>query len=180
MSDIKNQKINSFLNDLGSNSPTPGGGAAAALVGAMASSLVEMVANLTTNKKRYENVSDLMAGIAKDAKGHRKRLLSLSEQDIRAFNQVMSAYKTKTNIQASLKKATEVPLETAEVSHKVLELANQVINKGNKNALSDAKSAKYLAQAAISSALENVQINIGFIDDSKFTNKVKKSVAALN
>lgn len=180
MSKIKGKTINSFLDDLASNSPTPGGGSAAALTGAIAASLVSMVANLTIKKKGYEKVEKQMVRIAKEANEFRKKLLKLADEDADAFNRVMKAYKTKTGIEVSLKYATEVPLETAEVSFQVLELANYVIGKGNKNALSDAKSAKYFAQAAINSAKENLLINIKYIKDQEFVERIRRNVAALS
>jgi len=137
--------MNKFIEDLASSRPTPGGGAAAAVAGAMAAALVEMVARLTPGMTVDESL--------------RKRLLELADEDCRAFEAVMTAYKNKTGKEEALKRAMEVPEETMKVAKQVEELALEMVEKGNKNAVSDAKSAVYLAQAAQKSAMENVEIN---------------------
>jgi len=141
--------MNKFIEDLASSRPTPGGGAAAAVAGAMAAALVEMVCGLTPQ------CSALSAQCTK----LRKRLMELADKDCRAFEAVMAAYKNKTGKEEALKKAMEVPEETMRVAKQVEELAQELVEKGNKNAISDAKSAVYLAQAAQKSAMENVEIN---------------------
>ena len=137
--------MNKFIEDLASSRPTPGGGAAAAVAGAMAAALVEMVARLTPGMTADETL--------------RKRLLELADEDCQAFDAVMLAYKNKTGKKEALKWAMQVPEETMRVAKQVEELALEMVEKGNKNAISDAKSAVYLAQAAQKSAMENVEIN---------------------
>jgi len=177
---IKEQKIKEFLNDLSSSSPTPGGGATAALCGALSASLVEMVCNLTIGKKGYEGIENKMRKIMKNAVKEKDKLLLLADEDVKAFNEVMKAYKVKTKdreqkIQKALKYATLVPLEVAELSSKISNYSEVLIRRGNKNALSDAKSAKYLALAAIKSANENIDINLKYLKDKKFISKIKKA-----
>lgn len=158
---IKKQKIEKFMRDLGSKSPTPGGGAVAALSGAMAAGLVRMVADLTVGKKGYEKVWKKAAGLGLAAKKMEKDLLSLGDNDIAAYNGVMAAFKSKnkTRIRKTLLEASAVPARVALKSSEVSELAKAISKIGNKNALSDAKTALYLAKAARLSALENVRIN---------------------
>ena len=177
---IKDQKIKDFVNDLSSSSPTPGGGAIAALCGAFSASLVEMVCNLTIGKKGYEGVESKMKEIKKSVTKEKEKLLLLADEDVKAFDEVMEAYKVKTKnreqkIQKSLKHATMVPLEVAQLSSKVRNYSETLIKKGNNNALSDAKSAKYLASAAIKSANENIDINLKYLKDERFISKVKKA-----
>lgn len=152
---IKDQKIESFLQELASKNPTPGGGAVAALTGAVAAALVEMVVNLTKSGPTLLKLRGARAKIL------RARLLGLADEDVAAFDAVVSAYRTKDKlkIKKALQKAISVPEKTALLSNEVLELAKIVLKKGNKNALSDAKTAIYLAQAAIKSADENIKIN---------------------
>lgn len=158
---IGEQKINKFLKELGSSSPTPGGGAVAAVTGAFAASLVEMVANLTIGKKSYEKVSDEMQKIKKEALKIKAELISLADEDVKAFDAVMSAYKLKNKekIKKALELATHVPSKVASLSGEIGRLAEVVSKKGNKNAYSDAKSALHLAHAAIEAAKENIRIN---------------------
>lgn len=152
MNSIKNQKIEEFLEELASKSPTPGGGAVAALTGAISISLVEMVGNLTKNLKL--NTGSL-----------RSDLLKLADEDVKAFDMVMAAYRSKSNskIKKALIKAIEVPEKTMKLSKEVERLARIAVKKGNKNAISDAKTAIYLARAAQKGALENIEINKKFL-----------------
>jgi formiminotetrahydrofolate cyclodeaminase len=161
MNKIKNLKIGAFLEDLSSSAPTPGGGATAALAGAMAASLVEMVANLTIGKAKYEKVQKEVRILAGKAAKHKEILLKLADEDVKAFNQVMSAYKSKDQrkIKKALMYATEVPTKVALVSQGVRTLALKIARIGNKNAYSDAKSALHLTEAAVKSAQENIKIN---------------------
>ena len=137
-----------FLEKLAGKNPTPGGGAAAAIAGAMGAALVEMVISLSKNLELKTN-------------NLREKLLKLAEEDVVAFDSVMAAYrsKNKEKIMKALLKAIEVPEKTKKLSKEVEKLAKIAARKGNKNALSDAKTALYLAQAAQKGAEENIKIN---------------------
>lgn len=183
MSNFGSLRVKNFLSDLASKSPTPGGGSAAALVGAIAASLVEMVANLTIGKKGAENQEEEMLSLKEEASLLRKELARLADEDTRAFNAVMEAYrlplkerKRPAFIQKALREATSVPLETARASLAIGELAKKAEEKGNKNASSDARTAGHLARAATASALENVKINLSSIEDARFKRKVEKEI----
>lgn len=158
---IIDQKIGNFLDSVACKTPTPGGGAVAAVTGAMAASLVEMVCNLTIGKKNYSGVQDEILKIAERASELSRELLNLSDQDSEAFEKVIAAYKTedKDKIKGALLTAIEVPQKTAELCENVRELAEIVAKLGNTNAHSDAMSAEHLAFAAIQSAQENIEIN---------------------
>lgn len=158
-----------FLTDLSSKKPAPGGGSAAAMSGAMAAALVKKVAQLTIGKEKYANVENEFLKIEKEAEELRKRLMELVEEDTQAFMEVI---KTK-NSQEAIKKAAEVPLETAKNSLKVLKIATYSSSKGNQNLRSDAFCAIELATAAIYGALENVRINLTLIKDKKFVEELK-------
>ena len=151
---IKDKRIGEFLNDVASSRPTPGGGAVAALTGAEAAGLVEMVCNLT---KPYGSLAETAA----KAKKLRGDLLSLADEDVKAFDRVIFACKLKDSqeIKNSLSRAIEVPEKVKKLSRRVEELAKEVSQIGNKNAISDAKTAVHLAVAAQKSADENIRIN---------------------
>ena len=151
---IKDKKIEDFLEELSSKSPTPGGGAVAALSGAMAASLVEMVLNITKDEK-------LKTKNLKRIKKLRGQLLKLADDDVAAFDEVMAAYKSKSKLQIrkALGYATVVPEKTKALCKEVEHLAGEVVRYGNKNALSDAKTAVLLSRAAQASAEENIKIN---------------------
>jgi formiminotetrahydrofolate cyclodeaminase len=150
---IKDQKIEQFLKEVASKKPTPGGGAVAAVVGAMAAGLVEMVCALTKNK----DTKILKYKVNKA----RQQLLRLADEDAAAFDAVVLAYraKNKLKIKKALQKAIAIPERTEKLSKEVEELAKVIVKVGNKNALSDAKTAVYLAVAAQASARENIGIN---------------------
>ncbi len=158
---IQDQKIGEFLDSVASKAPTPGGGAVAALTGAMAASLVEMVCNLTIGKKNYPEVQDEMIRIAERASELSQELLDLADRDSEAFEKVMEAYKTsdKEKIKGALLIAIEAPKKTAELCENVRELAEITAELGNTNAHSDAISAEHLAFAGVQSAVENIEIN---------------------
>lgn len=183
---FKDETLSSFLRDLASFSPTPGGGSASAVCGAMAASLVEMVANLTIDKKGYEKVKERVKEIKKKVKKNKDELFQLADKDAEAFIEVMKAYhlekkdeKRKSNIESSLKKATSVPLRTACLAREVEEYALFSIKKGNSNAVSDAKCALHMANAAKKGAIENVLTNLKSIQDEKFVKKIKEEVVKL-
>jgi len=179
MNIVHDQSIESFLDALASKSPTPGGGSAVAVLGAMGAALVSMVANLTIGKKNYEAVAEEMTVSLEAADQLRGRILGLVEADISAFDQVMAAYglpketevekATRSEaIQLGLKAATEVPLVCAELCREVILLSRSVAEKGNRNVISDAGVAVLSAHAGFRSAVLNVHVNTGTIRDEAF------------
>ncbi len=176
--EIKEEKIGKFLDDLASKKPTPGGGATAALAGAMAASLVSMVAILSEKQEDQEETGEFKR-IKEKANELRKELLKLADEDCQAYEGVMKAYRTDKRepgrlrkIQQALKKAAEVPLKTAQKSVEVVKLASFCAREGNQNAISDARVGIELATAAAYGALENVRINLESIKDSKFNDEI--------
>ncbi len=178
-------RIDDFADELSSESPAPGGGSVAALIGTLSASLSSMVANLTYNKKGYKEFNDEIAAAGIEAQKLKDRFLSLIEEDTEAFNSVMDAMKMPSGtdeeaeakekaIEEATKKATSVPLETLKLTEKLLEVANVVVEKGNKNSISDAGVAAISAKAAAESAYMNVIINIPGIKDEEFKEKVLK------
>lgn len=176
---IKDQSVQTFLDQLASKASTPGGGSAAAIMGAMGAALVSMVCNLTIGKKGYEQVeADLKAALSR-AEALRAELTDMIRADVEVFNQVMAAYglpkdtdqqksKRAEVIQKALKAATDVPLGCARACARVIDLCKPVAEQGNKNVISDAGVAVLAAQAALRSAALNVYINAPGIKDRAF------------
>ena len=184
---ITDERIELFLKNLAGPSATPGGGSAAALAGAMGAALVGMVCNLTVGKKRFTDVEDDLRGVLDETETLRQRLTSLANADTQAFDQVMAAYRLpketqeeqtarQAAIQAALRQATQVPLETAIACAAVIKLAAQVIAKINPNALSDAGAAALLAEAGLRGAQLNVAINLADIQDPIFVDKTQQQL----
>lgn len=187
---LVNKTVIEFLDETASNNPVPGGGSIAAHSGATAAALVEMVAGLTINKKTYENVSDRMKEIAKDALRLRNDLVKAIDQDAEAYQKVLVAYKLPKEsleekeirskmIQECTKGAALIPLEVAKKSLEVIQLSNEVIQKGNKNAITDGTVSAMMARTAALSAIYNVKINLSSIKDEVFVIKLEKEIEEL-
>jgi glutamate formiminotransferase len=182
--------LREFADELSMDSPTPGGGSAAALCAALAAALSAMVANLTVGKKGYEAVEQEMKEAAVRAQSFKDDLLRAVDEDTRAFNKVMDAFKLprasedqvkekEDAVERAFKEATLVPLAVLEKSIAILELAKVVATKGNKNSLSDAGVAGVIAEAAARGASDNVKINLLGIKDMAFREAIKNKAEAL-
>src|SRR5688572_16114784 len=89
---IKDASIEKFLDELASQNATPGGGSAAAIMGAKGAALVSMVCNLTIGKKKYADVEADMMAVLEKSESLRKQLTGMIEDDVSAFGTVMGAY----------------------------------------------------------------------------------------
>ncbi|MGB1800271.1 MAG: methenyltetrahydrofolate cyclohydrolase [Gammaproteobacteria bacterium] len=187
---IKDMTIQVFLDELAGKTSTPGGGAAAAISGAMGAALISMVANFTIGKKGYENIEDESKQILDKSEKLRSNLTEAINDDVRVFNRVMAAYgmpketdKEKkarsTEIQAALKEATDVPLECAKLCREVINLSQPIADKGNNNVISDAGVAVLAGYAGLRSAALNVYINIGAIKDEEFVSDRRQQLEVL-
>ncbi|MCS6801723.1 MAG: cyclodeaminase/cyclohydrolase family protein [Chloroflexota bacterium] len=186
---LADQPIRQFLEALASDSPTPGGGGAAALCGALGAALVAMTANLTVGRKNYQDVDAEMRALAARADALREQLTALIDADAAAFDQVSAAYKLpratdeekqhrSDAIQRALKAASDPPLRMVEAARQVLELSVPAAQRGNSNVVSDAAVAAYLALAAMQSARLNVEINLRSIKDELFVRSSRERLAA--
>ena len=184
------QSLQTFLDQVASAEPAPGGGSVAALSGALGASLVAMVCRLTIGKKGYESVSDEFLSILPRAEKLQGELRDLMQTDTHAYARVMDAYKLpKTTdaekaartraIQDGLKHASDIPLRVAELCAAVLELARPIAAKGNKNAASDGAVGALMAEAGLRGAAFNVSINLGSISDVAFVQEHRERVAKL-
>ena len=187
---IKDNRIEEFLDALASQAATPGGGGAAAIIGAMGAALVSMVCNLTIGKKKYAEVEADMKDVLVKAEALRQRLTNMIEDDAKAFDAVMGAYgmpkETDADkeardraMQAALKLATDVPLACARAAREVIDLAETASGKGNLNVISDAGVGVLAAYAALRSAALNVWTNARMIADRTFAEAKLKELNEL-
>lgn len=187
---LQDLSLKDFLAKTASGAPVPGGGSVAALSASLSASLIAMVANLTIGKKGYEKSEEEMKKILSIADELRIKFVNDIDRDSAAFNEVMESLKLpKTNdeekakrreaMQNSLKKAALVPLEIAKDAFKLMDYASEVVDKGNKNAVTDGAVAAMMARTAVLSALYNVKINLGSIKDEEFVKKTAKEVEEL-
>lgn len=172
--------VHGFIEETASSSPAPGGGSVSALLGALSSSLGQMVIRLTSGKKSFNDLnesvkSELMEGL-KTLEAHQKTLVDLIDKDTEAFNDYMDALKLPKESDAQKAKrkkamsdalivAMNIPLKTAETSLAVLKILPIIAKYGNKNAASDVGVASLCARSALEGAILNVKINLGGIED---------------
>lgn len=172
-------KINSFVSNLASESPAPGGGAVAALSGALSAALCSMMANLSLDKKGCEDIQD-------EAKNMVSKMVSLStkfavliDDDAASFDEVIDAFKMPRTsdeekqiridaIQTGFKNAIEVPFVTAKTALSMFDDIKFIVEKGNPNVITDGVAAAMMARVAVQVALLNVKINLQSVKDSDY------------
>ncbi|MCD4848112.1 MAG: cyclodeaminase/cyclohydrolase family protein, partial [Candidatus Aegiribacteria sp.] len=172
--DLSGMTCRDFADELSTDSPAPGGGSAAALMGALGSSLNAMVANLTVKNRKYRKDWDLMRNIAPEAQSIKDDLLNAIDDDTIAFNEWMSAAKQDGDVQEAVKNAIAVPLRVLLQCPLIIEMASDLEEKGMQASVSDAGVAAAAARAAALSAYYNVLINLGEIEDSSFVNDTRQ------
>jgi glutamate formiminotransferase / formiminotetrahydrofolate cyclodeaminase len=171
--------LREFCNETLSDSPAPGGGSVAALMGALGASLGGMVANLSAGKRGWDDKLEYFSDWAVRAQKLKDELLSLVDEDTAAFNKVMDAFalpkesadeKTERAraIEEATKHAAEVPLKVMETSFKSYELLSEMADKGNPASVSDVGVGALATRACIEGAALNVRINLAQLKDEKF------------
>jgi formiminotetrahydrofolate cyclodeaminase len=182
--------VDALLADIASGTPAPGGGAASALAGALASALSEMVAGLTLDRSRYQVFEGEMRQLLEQASALRGRLANFVDEDTAAYLDVTASYRLPKNtdeqcaqrsaaIRVALRRATEVPLAVAYACADVLGLAAQAAKHGNRNASTDAAVAALLAHAGMQGAVRNVRVNLHSLGDEAFRAQTDDRVADL-
>jgi glutamate formiminotransferase / formiminotetrahydrofolate cyclodeaminase len=166
----------SFLDELASALPAPGGGSAAAYAGAMGAALVSMVSGLTVGRKKYAEVEAEMQAVHALAERLRAEMTQAVEDDAASFEAVIGAFKLPKDaesqqkartaaIQVATMNAAHIPLHSAEKSVKIMELALKCAEHGNLNAVSDSMSGFAMARASLTAAAYNVRINVHSLPD---------------
>jgi formiminotetrahydrofolate cyclodeaminase len=188
MSRFVDSQLSAFLDAVASPEPTPGGGTAAAIAGAMGASLLMMVAGLTKSRHGSDEDRIALSEARASLTAVRERLIALADTDAEAFNRVMAAYRLpnasdadkaarKDAIQQGLKAATAVPLDTLEAATDGLRLGRIVKAHGNPAADSDVDVGIGLLRAAADGAEANVRINLESVQDPAFTEATLAGVA---
>ena len=173
--------IEPFIEQLAAPTPAPGGGSASAASAAMAAALATMVASRSRGKKAYvayeRELSEAIARLAE----MREELKAAIDRDAESFDAVLKAYKQAKEasngdqiIAAALVQATSVPLGVAEKAREVADIAEKLGPITNPNMKSDLMTAVALAEAAITGALANVDINLESLKDAAFVSEVRK------
>jgi len=183
--------LREFCNETLSDSPAPGGGSVAALMGALGASLGGMVANLSAGKRGWDDKLEYFSGWAVKAQQLKDELLSLVDEDTAAFNKVMDAFalpresaEEKTAraaaIEAATKYAAEIPLKVMETASRSYELLSQMAEKGNPASVSDVGVGAHATHACIDGAALNVRINLEQLKDEKFKTDLQKKLQKIS
>jgi glutamate formiminotransferase/formiminotetrahydrofolate cyclodeaminase len=179
--------LREFCNETLSDSPAPGGGSVAALMGALGASLGGMVANLSAAKRGWDDKIEYFSDWAVKAQRLKDELLSLVDEDSAAFNKVMDAFglpresseekKTRSAaIESATQYAAEIPLKVMETSSKSYQLLSEMVEKGNPNSISDVGVGLLATHACVEGAALNVRINLGQLKDEKFKSALMEKV----
>ena len=179
--------VREFCNETLSDSPAPGGGSVAALMGALGASLGGMVANLSAGKRGWDDKLEYFSDWAVKAQQFKDELLSLVDEDTAAFNKVMDSFalpkesaeeKTARSaaIEAATKYAAEVPLKVMETASKAYALLAEMAERGNPASISDVGVGALATRACIEGAALNVRINLGQLKDEKFRTALQDKV----
>ncbi|WP_370821108.1 cyclodeaminase/cyclohydrolase family protein [Acidaminococcus massiliensis] len=188
--ELRKLTVEGFINETASSSPAPGGGSIAALNAASSAALITMVANLTLGKEKYAAVEEDMKEVAAKAGALKDDFLALIDEDSNAFNKIMAAFKLPKDtdeaqkarsaaIQDATKGAALVPFRVGQKANELFALAEEVITKGNQNAITDGAVAAMNARAAVRGAFLNVKINLGSIKDGLFVEDLQKKMAEI-
>ena len=187
---LQDLSVAAFLDRLAAGTPTPGGGSAAALGGALGGALLQMVCRLTVGRDEARPHEAALGALLGQAADLEKRLRELVDEDALAYDQVMAALRLpkgtddekaarRTALRRANAAATDTPLRTAEACHALLGLAAELAATGNRNALSDIGSAAQLAQAGLRGAVMNVRINLPGLGDPAQAGQFETRVAQL-
>lgn len=187
---LKNRIIEDFVTDLASSSPSPGGGAVSALLGALSTALCSMMANLTVGKKGYEKVWETSQDVVEKMTQLRAELYVLMDEDARSFDAVMNALKLpketeeekalrSEEIQKGYLEAIRIPLAMAEKTMSLFEPIEFIVLNGNRNVITDGIAAAMSANCAINMALLNVKINLKSVKDQAYAKKTLSKVIDL-
>lgn len=179
------KKTTEFLEVLSSAEPVPGGGGASAAVGAFASALGMMVANLTVGKKKYADVEEEIIDIRGQLEVLREELVTLTDKDAEAFEPLSKAYGLPKDTQEqkeekervmekALYEASIVPLQIMRTVSKVIGLLKVLGEKGSRIAVSDVGVAVLFARAALEGASLNIYINTRLMKDREQAEKLNR------
>lgn len=173
------KNLREFSNETASESPAPGGGSIAAYSGALGTALSTMVANLSANKRGWDDRWEEFSDWADKGQAYHSQLLALVDADTAAFNGIMDAYglpkssedqklARSTAIQAATKHAIEIPMQVAEIAHNALEVAEAMAQLGNPNSITDAGVGSMCLRTAVLGAILNARVNTADLNDTVF------------
>ncbi|MDC0910350.1 glutamate formimidoyltransferase, partial [Flavobacteriaceae bacterium] len=182
---LANMTLIDFANKTSSESPAPGGGSISAYTGALGAALSTMVANLSANKRGWDDKWEFYSKWGEKSLNFQNILVNLVDEDTKAFNKIMSAVslpkdtsEEKLNrsnaLESATKNAIEIPFKIMETSFACLESIKCMTELGNPNSISDAGVAALCIRTAVMGAFLNVKINCKDLKDKKFVSRILK------
>lgn len=176
MDSFKRTDLTTYLDQLASSSPVPGGGGTAAYTAALGAALGEMTANLSVGHQKDRAQQEELAELLKNLAASRDQLLDLTDRDAKGFLPLAEAMRLpktteeektlrKAEMEEGLQMAAEVPLQILKETVRVIELLEEVLQKAAASSVSDAGCAAALAEAALKSAALNILINTKYMKD---------------
>jgi formiminotetrahydrofolate cyclodeaminase len=171
--------VGELCETVGAETSAPGGGSVAAVAGALAASLVAMAGRFST--EQWEDA----AGAVAQAVALRTRLLSLADEDAKAYENFLLARRMSQDVEEevrnaaigdALSRAADVPLAIAEAAHDVASLAADLADRGNPNLRGDAATAALLAEAATRSTANLVEINLATLEGDERVARARELV----
>jgi glutamate formiminotransferase/formiminotetrahydrofolate cyclodeaminase len=183
--------LRQFCNETLSDSPAPGGGSVAALMGALGVSLGGMVANLSAGKRGWDDKLQYFSDWAVKAQQLKDELLFLVDEDTAAFNQVMAAFglpkesaeekaARSAAIQSANKYAAEIPLRVMETAFKGYPLLGEMAENGNPASISDVGVGLLALRSCIDGASMNVRINLGGLKDEAVASSLREKLQRIS
>ena len=176
-----NDSMKNFIDDLGAKKSMPGGGSAAAYAASMGNSLAMMVANFTSGKKKYIQYEEDIQRILKQGQDMSVQVMELVDKDIESYMPLAAAYKMPSEtqeekdakekeIQKCLRLAAKVPMELLEMSVKILDFHEELLEKGSMMLISDVGVGVEMVRVAARSAYLNIKINTKYMDNVEYAN----------
>jgi glutamate formiminotransferase/formiminotetrahydrofolate cyclodeaminase len=171
-------KVIDFVNETASESPAPGGGSVSALSAALGVALGSMVANLSADKRGWEDKLSVFSEWAEKAQAIKKELIFLVDEDTNAFNKIMDSFQLPKNtdeeksirsaaIESASVYATEIPLKTMKVAFSSIEILKYMVEHGNPNSITDAGVGLLCIKTAVRGAYFNVMVNAKGLKDKE-------------
>ena len=177
--ELTNTTITEFTERIASSAPTPGGGGASALVGAIGAALGDMVGEFTVGKKKYADVEEEIKALMQRAQAIRVRLLACVDNDAAAFAPLSRAYAIPKDdpsraavMETCLKDAAAVPLKIFDLCCETIALQKEFAQKGSKIILSDAATGAALCCGALYGAAVNVRVNTALMQDRAYAERI--------
>ncbi|TDX41763.1 formiminotetrahydrofolate cyclodeaminase [Halanaerobium congolense] len=175
------KSIEEFLNDLSSSNSIPGGGSAAALSGALNAAVISFIANLTIGKEKYKEVEAEAKEILAESEELKKEMLLMIDQDSKILSDILDSYKDgdQNKVKSVCQDAVEFSMDMTKKAVRLMRLSLEISEIGNRMLASDFEVAAYIGDAAVSSAIANVKINLKSLDNQEYKENIKNEYLKL-